>query len=231
MKKMSLIFLIFYSVQLAGQPFFDEADRFFKRYVENGLVKYDQLQKDKTALSGLVKKIEAFNVDDASDSEKKAFYINAYNILVIHHIMANYPAEGPLKINGFFNELKANVAGNKLTLDELEKKWLFKSFPDERLHFVLVCAAVGCPPLAEFAFRPDGLENQLKERTSYVLNFPVFIRVNDGIVQISKIFEWYEGDFLAKSESVLNYIDQYHTQNLIGKKLLYYEYDWKLNKY
>lgn len=226
-----VILLYAYSTQLVGQSFFDEADRFFKQFVENGLVKYDQVKKDRSALDNLVNKIGAFDLDGASAVEQKAFLINAYNILVIHHVVANYPAEGPLKIDGFFNELKAHVAGTDLTLDELEKKRLYRTFPDERLHFVLVCAAVGCPPLADFAFRPDGLEKQLSDRTTYVLNFPTFIRVTKNIVQISKIFEWYEGDFLVKSESVLSYIDQYHTQNLIGKKMLYYEYDWRLNKY
>jgi len=231
MKKLMVILLYAYSTQLVGQSFFDEADRFFKQFVENGLVKYDQLKKESSSLDNLVDKIGEFNLESASAVEKKAFLINAYNILVIHHVMTNYPAEGPLKIDGFFNKLKANVAGMDLTLDEIEKKRLFRTFPDERLHFVLVCAAVGCPPLADFAFSPDGLEKQLSDRTIYVLNFPTFIRVTKNVVQISKLFEWYEGDFLVKSESVLSYIDQYHTQNLIGKKLLYYEYDWSLNKY
>lgn len=226
-----VILLLTCSLQSSSQSFFQEADQFFKQYVENGLVKYDQIKKDKTALNDLVKKIGAFELDNASKSEQKAFYINAYNILVIHHVMANYPAEGPLKIKGFFNELKARVAGADLTLDELEKKWLFKAFPDERLHFVLVCAAMGCPPLADYAYLPEILEKQLADRTKYVLNFPAFIRVNKDIVQVSKIFEWYEVDFLAKNESVLTYIDQYHTQSLRGKKWSFYEYDWRLNKY
>ncbi len=226
-----VILLYAYSTQLVGQSFFDEADRFFNQFVKNGLVKYDLLKKERSSLDNLVEKIGAFNFESASDVEKKAFLINTYNILVIHHVMTNYPAEGPLKIDGFFNKLKAKVAGMDLTLDEIEKERLFRTFPDERLHFVLVCAAVGCPPLADFAFRPDGLEKQLSDRTTYVLNFPTFIRVTKNVVQVSKIFAWYEGDFLEKSESVLSYVDQYHTQNLIGKKLLYYEYDWRLNKY
>ncbi len=231
MKKLLLILFITSSTQLASQSFFETADEFFEQFVVDGMVRYDQLSKERTALNKLVLGIEKFDLKSASDSEKKAYYINAYNILVIHHIMANYPTEGPLKIEGFFDQLKANVAGEYLTLNELEKGRLFQAFPDERLHFVLVCAAIGCPPLANYAYRPETIENQLTERTNYVLNFPAFIRVNKNIVQISKIFEWYEGDFLAKSESVLSYIDQYHTQSLAGKRWSYYEYDWTLNKY
>lgn len=226
-----MVLLLFCTGQLFGQSFFQEADKFFKQYVENGLVKYDQLEKNRALLNRLVQSIGAFDLENGSESEKKAFYVNAYNVLVIHHIMNNYPAEGPLNIEGFFSELKANVSGTELSLDELEKKWLYQAFPDERLHFVLVCAAMGCPPLADYAFMPEKLEEQLRDRTTFVLNFPAFIRVNKGIVQVSKIFEWYESDFLDDSESVLDYVDHYHTQNLIGKKLLYYEYDWRLNKY
>jgi len=230
MLRIILLFILLGPSQLFALSFFSEADQFFRIYVNGGLVKYDELSKNPAALNKLVKRIDEYPLAMATDPEKKAFYINAYNILVIHHVIRNYPTEGPLKIKGFFDQLKAGVAGELLTLDQLEKERLYKAFPDERLHFVLVCAALGCPPLANYAFMPEELEKQLADRTTYVLNFPTFIRVNKNTVQVSKIFEWYEGDFLTESKSTLNYIDQYHTQNLEGKEYSYYEYDWNLNR-
>ncbi len=231
MKKISSVLLLVLTSTVFGQSFFDLSDQFFSRNVEDGLVKYSQVKKNADQLDRLVKLINNYSLDGVADAEKKAFYINAYNILVIKHIIDHYPTRGPLTIDGFFDQLKAGVAGEQLTLDQLEKERLYKSFPDPRLHFVLVCAARGCPPLADFAYMPDILEKQLTDRTSFVLNFQTFIRVNNTSVQISKIFEWYEKDFLKEAGSVFEYIDRFHDQNLRDKKLTFYEYDWSLNEF
>jgi hypothetical protein len=82
--------------------FLDEADAFFKKQVINGKVDYDGLNKKSTSLNSLVKQIADFNAASLSDTERKAFYINAYNISVVDGIIKNYPTESPLPIPGFF---------------------------------------------------------------------------------------------------------------------------------
>lgn len=234
MRKAMIIFILLVSgIQLKAQDFFVEANDFFARYVADGLVKYDEIIKEPESLNKLVEQIGRFKLSEATASEQKAFYINAYNILIIYQILKNYPTEGPLEIEGFFDQLTSRVAGEHITLNQLEKERLFKAFPDPRLHFVLVCAAMGCPPLADFAYVPDKLEKQLQDRTRDVLNFQTFILVNENMVQISKIFEWYESDFVKdnNNNSVISYIDRYHSKVLSGRKWSFYEYDWSLNKY
>lgn len=182
-------------------------------------------------MNQLVAQIGAYDLSSASDAETKAFYINAYNILVIKHIIDHYPTKGPLTIEGFFGGLETEVAGQLITLDVLEKETLYKMFPDPRLHFVLVCAAMGCPPLADFAYQPEKLEQQLRDQTSGILNLNQFIRVKELSVGVPKIFEWYAKDFEKESGSVIKYIDQYHVRDLGESKLTFYEYDWSLNEY
>lgn len=231
MKFIVTMLTLLFIYPLSGQSFFDLADEFFRHNIRDGLVKYDQIVKDPDELNQLVSQIGNYDLKSISEQEKKAFYINAYNLLVIHQIITNYPVEGPLSIPGFFDQNTWNVAGEMLTLDLLEKERLFKNFPDPRLHFVLVCAAMGCPPLAGAAYRPDNLDQQLEERSAFVLNFQDFIIVNEEEVQVSKIFEWYKTDFGTEKLSILSYIDRYHTQHLKDKKLAFYEYDWRLNRY
>lgn len=216
---------------LRAQSFFDKADTFFSQYVDEGSVDYRQIKKEPGQLNVLVKEIAELDLSNrrVTPDYLKAFYINAYNLLVIKQVVDRYPIEGPLKVEGFFDGIRHQVMGRKMTLDELEKGTLYAQFPDPRLHFVLVCAAKGCPPLAGFSYTPTDLDKQLDARAREVLNLDWFIRVNNNEAQVSQIFEWYKGDFEAAEGSVKAYINQYRE---IGEKtkLGYYEYDWSLNE-
>ena len=105
--------------------FFAKADGFFKKNVTNGLVKYSQLKND-SELSGLINNIENANISDLSANEKQAFYINAYNLLVINAVVENYPTKSVMSISGFFDAKKRKIAGDNLTLNQIEKEKLLK---------------------------------------------------------------------------------------------------------
>ena len=212
--------------------FLDETDAFLKAQVVSGRVNYKGLSQNKAALKSLVKQIAKMKVSTLSANEKKAFYINAYNISVINGIVENYPAPSPLKIEGFFDGLQHRIGGRNMTLNDLEKEELLKATGDEKLHFVLVCAAVSCPPLASFAYKPEKLEAQILERTRLALNHSEFIRVNHKkkVVALSEIFKWYAGDFADKAASLIEYLNKFKTEAIPADyKTDYYPYDWTLN--
>ena len=64
------------------------------------------------------------DLSSASAESKKAFYINAYNLIVIYQVSKFYPLKSPLDKSGFFDKVKHQVAGEALTLNALELKTL-----------------------------------------------------------------------------------------------------------
>ena len=211
--------------------FTETADGFFQDHVRNGKVDYAAIKEHDETLTKLVAEIGSMPLSSATATEKKAFYINAYNLLVIHSIVEKYPVGSPMDISGFFDGQKHTVAGESLTLNELEKTKLLRVYEDARIHFAVVCAAKGCPPLASFAFQPSNLEAQLQERTRNALNDTYFIRYRQNRVEVSKIFEWYQSDFTKNGQSVLGYINQFRDGTIpTGSSVSHYEYDWALNK-
>ena len=236
MKKLILIG----AVLLAGMAaqaqsldaFLDEADAFFKAQVVDGRVNYSGLNNNDAPLKNLVQQVADMNVNSLSDVERKAFFINAYNISVINGIVQNYPTASPLKIGGFFDGQKHTIGGSRMTLNQLEKDNLLKVTGDEKLHFVLVCAAVSCPPIATFAYRPENLDAQILERTRLALNNPEFIQVDaaNNTVNLSEIFKWYTGDFKDKAPSIIEYLNKFRNETIpTNYKTGYYTYDWTLN--
>ncbi|HAA16975.1 MAG TPA: DUF547 domain-containing protein [Cytophagales bacterium] len=211
-------------------PFTQEADAFFKKYVRNGMVDYAKVKSD-GAVTTLYDQVGSMSLTNATAAQKKAFYINAYNIVVIKSIVDKYPVGSPMDINGFFDGAKHKVAGDMLTLNELEKTKLLRVYEDARIHFVVVCAAQGCPKLASFAYSADKLESQIQAQTRKSLNDEYFIRIRRNGVQVSKIFEWYESDFTKSGQSIVGYINEFRDEKIpTSFRKTSYEYDWTLNK-
>lgn len=217
----------------ATNEFFSKADAFLKQYVKNGGVDYKTISGHPTEIEHLYKMIGEESLIKMEANEKKAFYINAYNLIVIYWVVKHYPLRSPLDDSGFFDKIKHKVAGEEMTLNSLEIKKLLLPFKDGRIHFTLACAAKSCPPLASFAFMPTTLEQQLTERTTTALNNPDWIKVNraTSTVALSKIFEWYKNDFMQNGKTQVEWINQFRREMIPNTfSVSYYEYNWSLNE-
>jgi|GEM_PF-95699 len=234
----SLLFCFIALSCLASGPaqlddLFDKTDAFLKEHVHSDQVSYARVAKNPSALNALIGDIAQYDVATLNKQQLKAFYINAYNLIVINGIVEDYPVNSPMDIPGFFDQKKHVVGGKKTSLNDLEKNNLIKATGDARLHFVLVCGAQGCPPIANTAYRPESLDRQIDARTRKALNDPSFIRVNDAknAVGLSQIFEWYAGDFKQAGGTALEFINTYRSAKIPSTyKRHFYSYDWALNE-
>ncbi|MDW3193892.1 MAG: DUF547 domain-containing protein [Cytophagales bacterium] len=215
----------------AQEGIFKDFNTFYSLYVHLGKVKYDQIQYNRDLIELLVKRIGEQSLNRQSDDFKAAFYINAYNLLTIYQIVENYPGiQSVMDIHGFFKGRKFLVAGNYMTLDELEFKGLFEIEKDPRYHFALVCGAQSCPLLYNQAFVPEQLDKQLDARARVILNFEDYVDSSNGQLSLFKVMDWYRADFAA-NKSLIAWINDFRDSPIAeGTPIVYAEYDWKLNK-
>jgi len=212
-----------------NQQFFNNTHTFLQKVVKNGSVDYAAAKND-ASLQALIKTIAAADLSSASSATKQAFYINAYNLLVINSAAKAYPVESVMKINGFFDSKKFTVEGQSVTLNQIEKEYLIKTYGDARYHFVLVCGANGCPPITNFAYTAEKLEQQLESQTKKALNDNSFIKVSENNVSLSQIFNWYSKDFGTSKTAVVDFINKYRKDKIQSSvNIDYYKYDWSLN--
>lgn len=212
--------------------FLSEADTFFKEHVDNGKVAYANIHKDPSELNNILTLAKVVSVNKEDASNYQAFWINAYNLSVIKGIINNYPTNSPLDIPGFFDTTTYSLGGKEITLNDIEHKLLRGQFKDARFHFVLVCGAVGCPPLISQAYLPRTLNEQLEAQTKIALNGD-FLRVNakKKRVEASQIMEWYKEDFTMDGANEIDFINKYRTDKIPSNfKLKYFPYDWKVNQ-
>ncbi|MCI0493493.1 DUF547 domain-containing protein [candidate division KSB1 bacterium] len=260
--------LMSFRADLAAQNF-DHAvfDELLQQQVKNDRVDYQALKANQVRLTEYLKKLEQVNPDQFnqwSNNEQMAFWINTYNAITIEGILRNYPIQwGGLiararfpqnsirQISGFWDKVFVKVMGKNVTLNDIEHNILRKEFGDPRIHFVIVCASVGCPILESQAFGASDLEQRLEQATRNFINDPTKVRLDqqENVLHLSPIFDWYKEDFSSSAngmkqfgsykkaetrviEFVMKYIPE-ADRNFIVKhqpKLKYLDYDWSLNE-
>ncbi|MGH1339666.1 MAG: DUF547 domain-containing protein [Aureispira sp.] len=234
-KLLTAIVLLISTFSLKAAPvetladFFERTDDFFKNYAIDGDIKYAQLKISPIVLQPLINFIGKQRIDKVDTYRRKAYLINCYNLLVIHAVLKNYPIERVEDTEQFFKRDKYSVGGEMITLDHLEYRLLLKDYKDPRLHFVLVCAAKGCPPIPSYAYTPGDLNNQMNTQCQSALDDPSFLKVNaEGCnIQLSPIFKWYKDDFFP---SIPEFINAHRSQEIPRDcPVNFYDYDWTLN--
>ena len=181
----------------------------------------------------------------STDAERMAFWINAYNAVVVWQAVERYPIDsvrdvGALwgLVGGFFKN-KYPIAGTQMSADNIEHDTLRAKFKDARIHWALVCGAFGCPRLLNRPYLPETLEQQLAAQTHEFLRQPCALQLDrdTGTLYLSSYFKWYEGDFEADSGTVVDYVlgtapDEvvtYIEANRDGLRVRIMDYDWALN--
>jgi hypothetical protein len=240
MKQITKLIYLFILLISSGQVFsqvrtlpvfFAATNEFLESNVKNGSVNYKEIKNKQKDLNDLVNYLGQ-QQQFANVASEKAFYINAYNILVIKGIIDAYPVKGPMAVPNFFDKKIYKVNAAAVSLNNIENDILRKKFPDARLHFALVCGALSCPPLPSFAIKPEKIETQLTELTTRSIRNNKFTRLDakNRKAAVSMIFNWYKDDFIADSGSVLNFLNKYLASPIAAQtNVTYYDYDWTLN--
>lgn len=169
----------------------------------------------------------------ANRQERLAYYINAYNILAMKMVLDHWPLKsikdaGSL-VSPVWKKPAGKLGGKAVTLDELEHR-ILRTMGEPRIHFAIVCASVSCPDLRTEPYTASRLESQLDEQVKLFLGNPdKGLRVEQGSMRASKIFDWFKADF-DQAGGVEFFIRRYRPglpEKLPVKSNL--PYDWALN--
>jgi hypothetical protein len=176
-------------------------------YVRDGYVYYRTLKSDRRRLDQYLNSRAVAAVDNRPANEQIAFWLNAYNALVLRTVIDHYPA--PRRSNdyparsirqtpGAFERLTHRVAGRMLTLDQIEQTVLSK-YNDPRLYFAISRGAVAGGRLRSEPFSAAMLDRQLAEVASECVTRAECIQIDNTTNRLnaSAIFSWHEKEFVA----------------------------------
>ena len=225
-------------------------DALLKAHVRNGLVDYDAFA-NAPEFKSYLGRIAATDPATLGRDDQLAFWIDAYNAYTIALINAHHERESIRNINKSFGFVKAygpwkeklaKVGGKAYGLDEIEQDIIRPRYHEPRIHFALVCAAMGCPPLRSEAYTGAALDAQLDDQARrFLLHSPSKNRVDvaNKTVYLSPIFvefRDYMKDFGGSEASVGRFVARYYPagpeKTLLESgdfKVVKTNYDWSLN--
>jgi hypothetical protein len=231
--------------------------------VHNGRVDYDRIKKQPKFLVQSLKEFEKVSRQEYGKwtrARKIAFWINAYNLFTIKAIIDHYPPRGwnllypkvsIRQIGGVWNQTVYRTAGQVVSLNQIEHKILRVTLKEPRIHFALVCASLGCPPLPPEPYDEETLEQRLDLQVYQYLSDPehgLRWEPEPRVLYISEIFSWFGDDFdyyyrthkmfpdlTLEKRNAMNFIWNYlpdEVQQQIKEgafRIRYLDYDWSLN--
>ncbi|CAN5884233.1 DUF547 domain-containing protein [soil metagenome] len=223
-------------------------DRLLRQNVVTGMVDYDAFDRA-PEFKHYLALLDATDPAALPDKERLAYWINTYNAYTIELINRHKERQsirninkslGFLRLKGPWGERIVKAGGQTLTLDDVEHRIIRKDFHEPRIHFALVCAALGCPPLRSEAYTGATLDTQLEDQGRIFLReSPTKNRVDVAArtVYVSLIFNLYREDFGGSNASVGSFIARWYPEGPERRLLASGDftiketpYDWSLNR-
>jgi hypothetical protein len=175
--------------------------------VRDGLVDYRVLESQRPRLDRFVEVLAAASIESRPRDEQIAFWLNAYNALVLQTVIdhypivqrsRDYPAKSIRQIPGAFERLPHRVAGRTLTLDQIEQT-ILPAFRDPRVYLALGRGAIGSGRLRSEAYTAAHLERQLTEIAHECVTRVRCAEIDRTAqkVRINAVFSWREQEFVA----------------------------------
>lgn len=224
-------------------------DDFLKRYTaidSQGVVRlnYGSVSKeDQQALDEYLTTLSNTDPTRLTRDAQLAYWANLYNAKTVDVILEHYPVASIRDIkDGFFDlgpweDKRLELQGRSFSLHDIEHGIVRPIWGDTpEIHYILNCAAVGCPNLPRRAYTANNVQDLMqKAAIAYVNDAERGVHIDaNGRVSASKIYSWYRDDFGGSDASILSHLRTYAAPELksrlnesqsIGK----YRYDWLLN--
>ncbi len=191
-------------------------------------------------LDGYVAGLAAIDPRRYRRDEQMAYWINLYNALTVRIVIEHPKQTSILDMGrglftiGPWNERVVEVAGQALSLNDIEHRVLRPLFKDPRIHYAVNCASLGCPNLAAGVYTGGQINAMLDAAQHRFVNDPRGVRLQNDALVLSQIFEWYRGDFAPDESGILAYLGGVVDEPLAGRLRehrgkIRYRYDWSLN--
>lgn len=229
------------------QPDHSYWQRFLQRHLTSSgkginLVDYSGALAERQQLDAYLGALQEVPVSRLTRPQQRAYWINLYNATTVATILRHYPVDSIRDIDispglfadGPWGQKLLHIEGFDLSLDDIEHRILRPIWKDNRLHYALNCASIGCPNLQSQAFTATNTEQLLEAAARAYINHPRGVKIANGKLQVSSIYNWFQEDFGNSELGVTAHLKRYAEAGLLQQLeavdgIDRYEYDWSLN--
>jgi hypothetical protein len=199
-----------------------------------------------SSLARLVGGLRSFSPECLpSGNERAAFWINLYNVLMLHGVVAYGVRTSVREVRGFDFRAAYDVGGLRFSLHDIYHGVLRANRPsrrlsrrpfhvrdrrrshvlrpcDPRIHFALTYGAASCPPLRVYS--PDALDEQLDLAARSFVNAQCHLARDTNSITTPPMFRRFRADFGRSRVDVIRfvlvYLDDPDDRAFLRKNLL-----------
>ena len=177
----------------------------------DGLVDYAAVSVEATTLEEYLGELARVSPDShrhlfPTENDQLAYWINAHNACALRGVLRlNRPASLKDLSSKFDSGTSYVLGGKELSLAGITNL-IRKRFPEPRVHFILVRARRGGPPLSKAAYEPADIEDRMEAAAK------AFVADERNVqwtapsreVKLSQLFLFYRGDFERQMSSTVS---------------------------
>lgn len=202
----------------------------------DGVSRFDYANASVPALRGYIDTLEATDPTTLTSDAAFAFWVNAYNAITVWLVAGAMPVDSIRKVRGGlfgsgpWGDKVVTIAGQRLSLDDIEHGILRPMWNDNRVHYAVNCASIGCPNLMGRPWEAATLGADLDAGAQAYATHPRGAQVSGGNLVVSSIYEWFQEDFGGNDAGVITHLRQHGASIPDGvSRVSDDRYDWSLN--
>jgi hypothetical protein len=204
---------------------------------------------DRQVLKRYLDTMSQVGIFSLNQTEQFAYWVNVYNALTVKVVLDHYPVASirdislgggsflPDFITGGSGPWAAKliqIQSEQVGLDDIEHRILRPLVKDNRIHYAVNCASIGCPALMPVPYSAENFSTMLDQGARLYVNNPRGARLQNGDLTVSSIYRWYKEDFGGDWQGVLAHLRQYANANTAQMLAPFTtvaadSYDWRLN--
>lgn len=202
----------------------------------------DVTDADRDSLNAYIDSMQSLTISGYSRPEQFAYWVNLYNAVTVDIILDHYPVNSirDIKLSkgllskGPWSKKLLDIEGKELSLNDIEHRILRPIWRDPRIHYAVNCASIGCPNLMAEPYTAENTERLLDRGAEDYVNHSRGVRIDNGRLDVSSIYAWFESDFGGSDAGVIDHIKRY-AEPALAKSLHGIngisgdDYDWSLN--
>lgn len=206
----------------------------------DGIARFDYRGAPKSRIDAYVASLAGVDPTTLPQAAAFAYWVNLYNALTVRTVMAAYPVRsirdigGGLFGGGPWRKELVQVAGQPLSLDDIEHGILRPVWRDPRIHYAVNCASLGCPNLAPRAFTAGRLGQMLDAGAAAYVAHPRGVEVGARGLLVSSIYRWFAEDFGGTDAGLIAHLATHAAPEKAAAirasgRVAGDRYDWSLN--
>jgi hypothetical protein len=216
-----------------------------RRIGDDGIVRFAYRQvsaADRADLDAYLEALQAIAVSRLARPEQFAYWVNLYNALTVRVVLDHYPVDSIRDIDlgggvfgrGPWRQALVTIEGEPIRLNDIEHRILRPIWQDPRLHYVVNCAALGCPDLPPEPLTADNGGRLLDAGAEAYVNHPRGVGLTDTGMIVSSIYVWFADDFGGDDARLVEHLRHFARPPLAarlaaGPRIVGHAYDWRLN--